>query len=267
MATRPNYLAAQAWGYRPKSIRRRRSALLAYLGPSIFYLFSIAGLYAITSRLFPLSIPVITRFVIAWLTGVLHCTLLPLMLENRYGNTRLLRTNYHDYRLAGISGREMLKGLAAPQLAGIQLFAWVYAITLGLLGFLGICNIADQMAGYIVMGAFSFAASVYNLLVGAHYYLAQWAICANKPTRILKTLALMFTCPITLCTFCPPLVFLFPIWFFLQIISILRRSMYAEGVWNRAQALLDGNDYEPPPPSTPAPTNIKPVEPSWRDPV
>lgn len=262
MVTRPNYLKTMVWGRRPKSAKRRRAAMWCCLRPSLLYLGCIA-----------LSVPIFQYTNIldedekslgvlfcAWLFGIIGCNFMPFLLEKSFGNASILQANFHDYRLAGISGRDMLTGLAAPQLAGIKIFVATYGLSFFVL-WLWIGWGSDKAIFAGIVGAIPTAAAIYNLLAGSHYSLAQWAICPKKANRVLKTAGFIFACPITLCTFCPILIVGFLLWVPLQFASYVMRNVYFENAWDRAQALLDGTGEEPASVLAPAHSNSNFVKP------
>lgn len=259
MVTRPNYLEFVAWGIRPKSRPRRLNALRCYLLPSFIYLL-LVGVFA-TIIIWATESPAheweaepcigITAF--AWYLGIIVCNIMPFRLENRFSNPALLRANLHDYRLAGIAGRDMLKGMAAPQLAGRRLFVITYITTCVTLAMACLNYFCRHPGGpYIpellmvtLIGAITSGAAIFNLLVGSRYALAQWALCPSKIMRRLKTAGFLFSCPVTLCTFCPLLLVAFILWVPLECATLIGRSIHAENTWSRAKTALDGNDGEP----------------------
>lgn len=251
MVTRPNYLALQAWGIRPKSQRRRRRALLTYLGPTFAYLaiVPLAWLLFITSHVskpFLDSGPDHSFYMFFWLLiaswafGFFFCLILPFRVENRFSNARVLHANLHDYRLAGLSGVEILNGLAAPQLAAARLFIKIYAAVL-VVELLACSAFFINAVFFSLPLVLSWGASYFNLVQGTRLNVALWATTPSRSARILKIGTLIFTCPITLCTLVPPIilaaVFLFPI----TVASFPVRAVKVEDVWNAARENLDGN--------------------------
>ncbi len=249
MVTRPNYLAAWMWGVHPPSARRRRRALACYLVPTLLYL-AVVGAGAL---LIPIEhadtyqgTPVTywdeyfeLLLLFSWGLGFLFCLVLPFRMENRRSNARLLQANLHDYRLTGLSGREILTGLAAPQLAAHQLFIKTYAAVMMVwVAILAMFSIEDVFVAIPL--AISWLASYFNLVYGGRYNLSLWPTTPSRVARALKTAALIFTCPLTLCTICPLLVFLALILLPFGIAVVVVRGTKAADAWADAQTALDG---------------------------
>lgn len=135
MATEENIVALQAWGVFPQSRRRRRRAVVAWLGRTVLYIAVVACIMAVLTVLSmkyggrPRTIFVPT-FMLSWLTGIIFCALAPFQIETKFGRAHVLRRNLHDYYLAGIRGEQILAGIAAPQMAGRRLFAFVYPVVM-----------------------------------------------------------------------------------------------------------------------------------------
>lgn len=248
MVTRPNYLAAWMWGVHPPSARRRRRALACYLVPTLLYLALIGA-----GALFFVVVDspdwemhntdwkayFSQLLLFSWGLGFLFCLVLPFRMENRRSNARLLQANLHDYRLTGLSGREILTGLAAPQLAAHQLFIKTYAVVMMVwVAILAPFSVVGLLVAILL--AISWLASYFNLVYGGRYNLSLWPTTPSRVARALKTAALIFTCPLTLCTICPLLVFLALILLPFGIAVVVVRGTKAADAWADAQAALDG---------------------------
>lgn len=201
MPTRPNYIEMYAWGRKPRSKRRRRAALFAWLGPTVLFLFVlfVGGIVAFsidqannlnTASFRPFGSHAfmaasVGMFIASWLGGFGFCFLLPFLLENRCGNANMLQANLADYKLAGFMARQMLKGLAAPQLRGIHLFSLVYPLLTGiLLLFFATTRSNAEFIPTIVITA---VVGEINLLAGTYFSLALWSKPASKGERAFKT--------------------------------------------------------------------------------
>lgn len=247
MVTRPNYLAAQAWGIRPKSAKRRRRALICLMGPAAFYL-GLLALAVLTQFILNLDNHDLhldryahALFAISWIGGFVICTILPFRREKKFGNARMLQANYHDYRLALLTGSEILEGLAAPQLAGIKLFTIVYLFTFVPVACMWITLNSDYplvlVAAVIYVGA-----SIFNLHVSSRFNIAHWALSPKLATRTIKTAGMVFSCPITLSTICPPLVIVAITLLPLIFASYAVRLTKMTEAWSKARSILDGNE-------------------------
>jgi hypothetical protein len=87
----------------------------------------------------------------------------------------------------------------------------------------------------------SLGTSMYNLFLGSRYYLSQWALTPNKTSRKIKAALFIFSCPITACTFFPPLILLSFFLILAELISLAVRSSLMADAWTKAQEELDGN--------------------------
>lgn len=252
MVRAPNHLAALAWGLRSESTAHRRGAMVSWLGP--------AGLYLVIVLLIGLALAYnnfidvrrlstfeywVALDAAAWYVGVLFCVILPFRIENKFSSAKLLRANYPDYRLAGFTGHDVLTGMAAPRIAGIKLFAYVYVIVM-LIGVSLLTYFQAKAIVLLLLLALSLGASIFSLIVGSYYNLAQWALSPNKAVRYIKTAGIVFTGPVTLCTLYPMFMIFLTIAIFLEVISVAIRSNIAVNAWTRAQKQLDGNDHANP---------------------
>lgn len=182
-----------------------------------------------------------------WLLGAVLCAFSPFLMGNRFANPHVLRANYSDYCLAGIGGREMLEGLAAPHLAGSYLFTRVYLVTsLILFSLLWVDPPPGEIIPFFV---FSVISSIVNLRAGGRFALALWARNAGSAVRALMIFAFVFSSPVTLFTILFPLI---PLVFdntsdlyylyALEVVTLIPRLYFARRTWIGAIARLDGNE-------------------------
>lgn len=113
--------------------------------------------------------------------------------------------------------------------------------------------------------AISWMTSCFNLVWGGRYNLSLWPTTKSRAARTLKTAAMIFTCPVTLCTICPPLVFLAVILFPIGVSAFVVRLSKAEETWARAQWALDGNEEVSLWVPVPDPPDAKPADAGMRD--
>lgn len=251
-----NFLEEQAWGRFPKSRRRRRMALRSLLTCTLLYV----GLLAMVATIFTVislktqgrvddALPgILTYF--SFFVGAWFCAVAPFQVENRFSNARQLLANQHDYRLAGMTGRGMLRGIAAPQLAGAKLFAVVHLVIVsGFLAYVSenVNNVPRRLA-MIVIGipVVILIASVFDVFVGTRFNLAQWRY-PGRGFRSLKTACFVFSSPFTVMVCCP---FLFRFssqstietLLFVEIALLVIRWRWAAAEWRRAERWLDGDE-------------------------
>lgn len=206
MVTRPNYLALQAWGRKPRSKRRRDAAISAWLVPTIIFLGSVVGI-GIAAFVFGMmfnaheylddgaravaptlldALPFALggMFFASWLVGLVLCALMPFMLENRFGNANVVQQNLADYKLAGFTAHQILKGLTAPQLKGVHLLSWVYPLVTSVLLLAVMFVVHGDPGGVVIITLFTVIAAVINLLAGAYFALALWSKKSSKGERL-----------------------------------------------------------------------------------
>ncbi|MEN6626387.1 MAG: hypothetical protein ABFD69_09190 [Candidatus Sumerlaeia bacterium] len=258
MPTRPNYLAAMIWGRRPKSARRRRRAWSCRYGPTTSYLvifgiiltvgLLIASAFGIVAEEEFVTVYCASLLTAAFFLGAIYCIALPFMLENRFSNARVLQANCHDYRLAGMSGREMLNGLAGPQLAGIKLFAKVYVGVVFSIGAVSTAVQPDFLRGMLTFSMLLIP-FLLDLIAGSYFHLTLWTKYPSKPQRLLMTAVFVFSSPVTLLTATLPLSvpiiamvpFMFGIFIVLELLSLAVRAAVIGSAWSAAKERLDGN--------------------------
>lgn len=258
MVTRPNILALQAWGRRPKSARRRRRALAALYAKPTGYIamLAVVGLVFVIYYINrPQNIAkqnidrglLVTEFLVSWWLGVFVSAMAPFRIGDRSGNARALQSNGHDYYLAGIKGGDVLTGLAAPQLAGIRLFAWTFLAVVWLL-FLTVEATENVGKMFELFFMLSFAAAMFNLLAGTRFALALWALYPGRGQRMLLTAAMVFSSPMTIVSLCPPLIYTglfmgnFSPLFVSEAVLLIIRFVVCLAMWARAVTTLDGRN-------------------------
>lgn len=107
MPTRPNYIEMYAWGRKPRSKRRRRAALFAWLGPTVLFLFVlfVGGIVAFsidqannlnTASFRPFGSHAfmaagVGMFIASWLAGLVFCFLLPIAIAVKTWNGAIRR--------------------------------------------------------------------------------------------------------------------------------------------------------------------------------
>lgn len=263
MVTRPNYLKAMVWGRRPKSAKRRRRALRSWLAPTIVFISLLAiftGLAFLNQSVrhipakFFLPQLFSSLLMTGFLLGALFCILIPFRLENRFSNARILQANCHDYRLAGFSGREMMTGLAAPQIRGMWLFSRVY---LGMMVFLagGLVIFAPKKSGasglvFLVAGLM--LPLMFNLIAGVFFHLTLWSRYPVRAQRLLALSAFIFSSPVTVGMIAFPItIFLLinvpmivGIFIILEFFSVAVRAAIVGSAWSEARERLDGKREE-----------------------
>lgn len=254
MVLNEHILADQVWGIRPASKRRRRAALRAWLGDVVLFGAVIALIQGIAiaiafaySREFPPETFVIP-FSLGILFGAMFCFVAPLRLDTRFSSAHVLRANVHDYYLAGVSGRGILAGLAAPQIAGFKLFGWVYGIVM----FAYIIAVAIQVK--MRTDQFFFVstivlASIYELVAGSYYGLSLWTKHSGRGIRALKVFVFLMTSPILLFIVTSPFV----VYrgndatigaVYLEYIAMMFRGTFVRHAWESAIERLDRNVEE-----------------------
>lgn len=253
MVTRPNILALQAWGRRPKSPRRRRRALAAlYAKAGVYFaLLAVIGVGFVALNIHsPQNIDrglLVTEFLASWWLGVFISAMAPFRIGDRSSSARALQANGHDYYLAGIKGGDVLTGLAAPQLAGIRLFAWTFLAVVWLL-FLTVEATEGVGKEFELFFMLSFAAAMFNLLAGTRFALALWALYPGRGQRMLLTAAMVFSSPMTIVSLCPPLIYTgyfmgnFAPLFVTEAVLLILRFVVFLAMWARAANTLDGRN-------------------------
>lgn len=199
----PNIIALQAWGKFPQSRRRRKQAMRSFLARTLIFLgvlvvgVIISGFIIATSpRHFRVDGLGSTFFCLVMGIGFLFCLATPFQMENRFSGGRALRANFHDYHLAGVSGRDILMGMAGPQIAGILLFAIIYGVAV-VATFLIACQLERSGPGRELFIAFTLIVLIAesSLIVGGLYAIAQWTRYSEKSLRLFKTGSFMLFNP------------------------------------------------------------------------
>lgn len=246
MAINENILVDQAWGVFPQSRRRRRSALIMWLRPTIAFvlgvvIFSLIGF--ISNGRFYLSglfTPVIA--VAAWC-----CVLMPFFMESRYSNARILAANRPDYDMAGFRGREMLKGIAAPQLASVKMFAGVLSITVA---FLSLIVPGPPIEGRLIAAAIIPAFFITCVLPWSLFSIGLWAKYPSRGARVFFSLLMLLTSPLMIGCAAMPFFYnqddysgliVMPLLCF-EMPALVFRLAFCSAAWTRAIDIVDGRE-------------------------
>ncbi len=220
-AEEPNLLALQAWGKFPDSALRRRWAFVYGKGIVILYCAAV-----VLVLFYAISVGSIGGgFRLWWMISTWFCVLIPFCIENRHANAQRFWANYHDYRLAGFSGKEIILGMMAPQLAGIRRLRKCLVI-------IGVGLVVTVIFPAIALSCVSI------LLCCTYYNLALWTKSADPAPRRLGMLVIVFTSPMTLVGLYPQLFvsLSWPIFscFFLEILVAAVRIPLVVSTWDEA---------------------------------
>lgn len=249
METRPNHLASQAWGVFPSSRRRRRAAWRLALSGSVLIVPVLAvatvGCAAyLRAHGYPLN-DLFRRhvFMAGWWVGAMFCAAAPFRLEHPLANGHILRSNYHDYFMAGFGGAQILEGMAAPQLAGINIFAFVYpaAMVVLLLALQPIGNLTPFLLSFFIL-----APTLFNLFEVSRFSIALWPRKLRPEVKAFLLALMVFSSPTTV--YIGALPILLPLGFVgrsfvalipLELISIVVRFIVIDNVWDYALDRLE----------------------------
>ena len=194
-----NPLALLTWGTQPPNSRRRRRAWLAVCLPTASYCLFLMAFYFqwVPASLMPSGM-VWNRQVpenlleLATISSALTMSYLlaaSIVVRSLRGRpARQLRINWPDYRLAGLTGRQMLRGLGGPGFAGFsyatEVHLIVYAVCMLLYGLF--VEFDSDFWAILVLGlAPAFAFSLYPIVD-----VAFWVLMPSTLARLIGSTAI-----------------------------------------------------------------------------
>ncbi len=126
-----NPLADLELGWSPRSSRRRRHALIRILAPTFLAVAAFATLFITATASNEPASPVEIYLFSALITHIPFTLLILAALPLRRREPIPLKRNWDDYRMAGLSARQILIGLASARLHGARLYTFYSLLLIG----------------------------------------------------------------------------------------------------------------------------------------
>ena len=196
-----NPLASLTWGTQPPNSRRRRRAWLAVCLPTSAYCLLVVAFFfqLVPTIFFPaqrhanwLDPEMLLMSVIYSSMLALTCVLLAsiLLRSTRTGPARNVWINWPDYRLAGLTGRQMLRGLSGPGFVGLFSAAAfhiaLYAVCMLLAGLSDYREFDADFWSMLVIGL----APAFALILYSYLDLALWVLMPAPRARLVAATAI-----------------------------------------------------------------------------
>lgn len=254
MPAAPNPLSELTWGRAPASPRRRRAALGQVFFPAIYYCVILGFMLGTEAwnrirRGESLLAQNWSENLLLYvsLAGFIVVPSLLLMRVSLRSQGQRLRDNWADYRMIGLSGRQMLRGVAGPGLLGVFLAALVHLLLFsgGLAVYRMQIGLQWSNDDWWLMGLL--AASLCVILTSAATVeVALWAYTADRLPRTMAVLAFFFASPL-----------LYPLFMNsnsantlraaaqAEILFLILKLFFARWIWRRACARLERESIEP----------------------